>query len=61
MARFTITETVETTYEVNVDDAGYDTITAWRAGDISTDELHQFLTAEPPVDLAVTDREIEES
>lgn len=60
MARFTIIETVETTYEVNIDDAGYDTITAWRDGKMADDNFHDFLSGGSPVDLAVTDRDIEE-
>lgn len=60
MARFTIIETVETTYEVNIDDAGYDTITAWRDGKMTDDNFHDFLSGGSPVDLAVTDRDIEE-
>lgn len=60
MARFKIIETVETTYEVNIDDADYDTIMAWRLGKMTDDNFHDFLSEGSPVDLAVTDRDIEE-
>lgn len=60
MARFTVTETVESTYEVNIDSEDYEYIMAWRQGTVEVDDFHDFLTAFAPIAQSVTDRDVEE-
>lgn len=58
MARFTVTETVETTYEVNIDEDG-EFIGAWHDGEVHSEDLIDFLAALSPVEMSVTERVIE--
>ena len=60
MARFTVTENVETTYEVNIDSEDYEYVEAWRNGTVVDEDFHDFLAAFSPTELSVTERVIEE-
>ncbi len=57
MARFTVTEQIETTYKI---DGDADYIAAWRRGEIDVDDFHAFLSVGNPISQSVTERVIEE-
>ena len=57
MARIIVTETIETTYEI---DDNSDLFEPWRNGEVGVDEFHAFLSQGNPLSESVTERDIEE-